>query len=516
VTAIADIRPYNIFRALHGDKSSDNALKVRPGLIAKYDWKTEDAARKNVKVYDGDYRELLKDPEIEAVVIAVPLHLHAEVAINAMRAGKHVLTEKLMGHDIGQCKDMSRISYEEGRLLATGHQRHYNVLYESSVELIRMGLLGDLHFIRAQWHRGNLPGKDSWSPPLPGEIAASIANKKTEIERVEKDLATLNSAQGKSIQQEIKFSLEKFKLFDSLKKRKKDLLAAIEKDAMKALDANVDAKNYGYEERMIGDYKRTALEELIRWRLWDRTGGGLMAELGSHQLDASGIFVSAMRADGHKVLPLSVTGVGVRSIFGNDRDCDDHVFCTFEYPGNGYYKDGDAASQVVENPEKKVVVTYSSINGNGFGGYGEVVMGTKGTLILETESDVILSGVRGSSTGVKVGEKDGKPVLDTTSSGAPEAVASNQGPVSRGYTEEMEHFAWCIRNFDQAEMKAKKDQYENNPRCHPKVALADAVIALTSNVSMGKQEKIAFKHEWFDIASDETPDGSKPGEKKYS
>ena len=37
-------------------------------------------------------------------------------------------------------------------------------------------------------------------------------------------------------------------------------------------------------------YRRSPLEELIRWRLWNRTGGGLMAELGSHQLDASGIF----------------------------------------------------------------------------------------------------------------------------------------------------------------------------------------------------------------------------------
>src|SRR5690606_5113584 len=34
--------------------------------------------------------------------------------------------------------------------------------------LLRMGLLGQLHHIRAQWHRGNLPGNDSWQMPLPG------------------------------------------------------------------------------------------------------------------------------------------------------------------------------------------------------------------------------------------------------------------------------------------------------------------------------------------------------------
>ena len=80
----------------HGDVSSPNAQRVRPGLMAKYGWKTEDEARKQVKVY-GAYEELLADENIEAVVIALPLHLHAEAAIKAMRAGKHVLTENSWG-----------------------------------------------------------------------------------------------------------------------------------------------------------------------------------------------------------------------------------------------------------------------------------------------------------------------------------------------------------------------------------------------------------------------------------
>src|SRR6478752_5816259 len=55
VVAIADIR-----RAFHGDHSSDNALRVRCGLMTKYGWKSEDEARKHVKVYDQDYHDLLK------------------------------------------------------------------------------------------------------------------------------------------------------------------------------------------------------------------------------------------------------------------------------------------------------------------------------------------------------------------------------------------------------------------------------------------------------------------------
>ncbi|NLE39803.1 MAG: Gfo/Idh/MocA family oxidoreductase, partial [Pirellulaceae bacterium] len=92
VTAIADIRPYNVHRAFHGDHSNEDIIKLRCGLMAKYGWSTEEEARKHVKVY-GDYRDLLKEEKnIEAVIIALPLHLHAPAAIAAMKAGYHVLT----------------------------------------------------------------------------------------------------------------------------------------------------------------------------------------------------------------------------------------------------------------------------------------------------------------------------------------------------------------------------------------------------------------------------------------
>ena len=166
VKAICDIRPYSVHRAFHGDWSSVNTIKVRPGLMNVFGWKTEDEARQNVKVYQ-DYTELLQNPDIEAVVIALPLHLHAPVAIDAMMAGKHVLTEKLMAYDIASCKEMGRVSKSEDRYLATGHQRHYSVLYDNAVHLIKWGLLGQLHHIRAQWHRGNLPGKTAGNRHFP-------------------------------------------------------------------------------------------------------------------------------------------------------------------------------------------------------------------------------------------------------------------------------------------------------------------------------------------------------------
>ena len=156
---------------------------------------------------------------------------------------------------------------------------------------------------------------------------------------------------------------------------------------------------------------------------------------------------------------------------------------------------------------KKIGVTYSSINGNGFGGYGETVLGTKGTLVLEREQEVMLFKDVGRPRPRSPWPRPraAGPTLDTTASGGGPAAAVGKkaletGPPSRGYTEEFEHWAWCIRNPDP----------ENQPRCHPEVALGDAVIALTTNIAIRENRRIEFKPEWFDIDSDETPEGIKP------
>ena len=86
-------------------------MAARPGLMAKYGWQTEDEARRHVKVY-GPWQRPDRQRQadgIEGVIIALPLHLHAPVAIAAMKAGLHVLTEKLMAHSVHECKEMARV-----------------------------------------------------------------------------------------------------------------------------------------------------------------------------------------------------------------------------------------------------------------------------------------------------------------------------------------------------------------------------------------------------------------------
>ena len=73
----------------------------------------------------------------------------------------------------------------------------------------------------------------------------------------------------------------------------------------------------------------------------------------------------------------------------------------------------------------------------------------------------------------------------------------------------MEHFAYCVRMLEQVGKdapKEEKDQWRLGPRCHGKVAMADAIIALTSNLAMKKNQRIEFKPEWFDPKDSAVPD----------
>ena len=507
VVAIADIRPSSIHRAFHGDWASPAAAEARPGLVARYGW-TEQEAKKHVKVYDasnGGYQEMLKDPNIEAVVIALPLHLHAQASIEAMLAGKHVLTEKLMAHNVAECKVMAQVAAEQNLYLAVGHQRHYSILYDNAIHLLQQGLLGEIHHIRAQWHRGNLPGRDSWQQPLPGGQVPVSGGKVVDAisDQLRRYRRALEQATDAGDRELLTKKIRQWEQWDA--------------------DKNVEADKFGYLYATYGGYERTALEELCRWRLFERTGGGLMAELGSHQLDAASLFLSALRRDKKKAHPLTVHAVGGRHIFPADRDAEDHVYCLFEFPGPGYDPDfpvgyfdpirlvPDKETGVAsfnEDPEKRVVVMYSSINGNGFGGYGEVVMGTRGTLILEREQEVMVYKDSDTSSRVGVKTEGGAAALDTQASGtqaAAVAKAAEPGNVSRGYLEQLEHWAYCIRHPDP----------ENQPRCKPEVALGDAVIALAANIAIRKTQQgqggfLEFKKEWFDVNSPEVPSDIDP------
>ncbi len=109
-----------------------------------------------------DYRKLLEVKDLDGVVIATPLHMHASISIDALKAGKHVFCEKSMAKTIEECKKMVDTAKEAGKILQIGHQRLFKPTYIKAIEYIRSGKLGKITQIRACWHRNN-----DWRRPLP-------------------------------------------------------------------------------------------------------------------------------------------------------------------------------------------------------------------------------------------------------------------------------------------------------------------------------------------------------------
>ncbi len=151
-----------------GRKLMENAVRV-PGLkftavCDVYDTNLQKGlaiAGDGVKSYT-DYREMLEKADCEAVMIAVPLHVHAPVAIAALQAGKHVFCEKQMAYSVALCRDMLRAQRAAGKLLQIGHQRRYNPTYHHALGMIKEGILGEVTHIRALWHRNG-----SWRRRVP-------------------------------------------------------------------------------------------------------------------------------------------------------------------------------------------------------------------------------------------------------------------------------------------------------------------------------------------------------------
>ena len=428
IVAIADLRPTNRKRTFIG--SHPVARRGLNAVLGK-------AKASKVQVFENHRDLLAKKDELglEAVVIAVPLNQHAPVTLECMASGLHVLCEKLMAKTVADCKAMVHMAEQKDLKLAVGHQRHYSVLYANAAHLTEMGLLGDIKFIRAQWHRNNsFPNSDAW---------------------------------------------QKWKSFEKNNPEDLKLLTEMEVDG--------SLKEFGYD----------TARKLVDWRLYNETGGGLMAELGSHQMDAASIFLG-------KVHPLAVQGYGGKNFFGiknvgpesaweDDRDIDDQIFVTFEFPGKHYE----------ENDRDINVVTYSSMNTNRWEPYGEAVFGSRATLVMQTEKEALLyrESSRNSPGGIEqriwaIEGKNSGVALDSYETSAPAAAASS-GPAesaSRGYREEMEHFCYCVRTGC------------DELRCDGRVAMADAIMALTANLAMKHRKRIVFKEEWFDPASEAAPE----------
>ena len=90
-----------------------------------------------------DYHKMLERKDMDAVLIATPLNLHAQMVVDSLNAGKHVFVEKTMYFKEEE-GDMIRKAMEDHpkQVLQVGLQRRSSVLYQVAIEMIRKGALG--------------------------------------------------------------------------------------------------------------------------------------------------------------------------------------------------------------------------------------------------------------------------------------------------------------------------------------------------------------------------------------
>ncbi len=98
----------------------------------------------------GNWREMIEDPEIDIVSITVPNHLHAEMAIAFLEAGKHVWCENPMATSLEDAEAMLAAARASGRIAALGYNYIQNPAIRQMGRLIEEGAVGRIHNIRVE------------------------------------------------------------------------------------------------------------------------------------------------------------------------------------------------------------------------------------------------------------------------------------------------------------------------------------------------------------------------------
>lgn len=362
----------------------ERAVKI-PGVrfIACCDIQEKNLARglsiaKDAKGYT-DYRQLLERKDIDAVLIATPLYLHAPMSIEALRSGKHVFCEKMIAYSIEEAKHMLRVARQTGLTLQIGHQRRYDPSYQHAWKLIKDGILGKITHVRAHWNRNS-----SWRRPCP------------------------------------------------------------------------DPK----------------LDELVNWRLYRRFSQGLMAELGSHQIDV----VNWMLGE----TPCAVTGVGGIDYWKDGREVYDNVQCIFEYPSGAKF-------------------IYQSITSNQYDGCYEQIMGDKGTIVLQIGRALLFREPRAEQLAWEdMAHKEkiqGKEAIILDASKTPrlqeqrsegESLTPGQKPSGDACLLELEDFFRCVRE-------------RREPLSTAKTALGACVAVIKANEAMDKMQRVTIPAEVYRV-----------------
>jgi len=109
-----------------------------------------------------DYKELLADKAVDAVVIAVPDHWHSQMVIDAANAGKDIYIEKCWTRTIPEAKAMLAAVKKNKVVMQLGHNGRESTAAVQAIEVVKSGVLGPITFVRTGTFRNRELGKDEW------------------------------------------------------------------------------------------------------------------------------------------------------------------------------------------------------------------------------------------------------------------------------------------------------------------------------------------------------------------
>ncbi len=125
--------------------------------------------KSGIKQY-SDFHELIQSPDIDAVIIATPDHWHAEMIIEAAKAGKHVYCEKCMTNQLSEAYEVRKAVVENGIVFQLGHQNRQSASYIKASNLLANNVLGPINLIETSTNRNSPDG--AWVYEIPPEAIA--------------------------------------------------------------------------------------------------------------------------------------------------------------------------------------------------------------------------------------------------------------------------------------------------------------------------------------------------------
>jgi predicted dehydrogenase len=116
------------------------------------------ASRHEGCAFGPDWRQLLERAEVEAVVVATPHDLQAEILRGAIRAGKHVLVEKPAARHADELQGLPQLAASHNVRVRVGFNHRYHRAFQQARGIVDSGALGPLMFVRARYGHGGRPG----------------------------------------------------------------------------------------------------------------------------------------------------------------------------------------------------------------------------------------------------------------------------------------------------------------------------------------------------------------------